>query len=160
MLPLYDTIPARRPAIAVWLLIAVNVLVLLAELGLTAPALDAAIAGLAVVPARFLTAWVGGQVPPLWTLVTCVFLHAGLFHLVANLWVLGIFGDNVEDRMGPMRFVLFYLLCGAAARLLGLAVSEDMPEEFMRLMALYPQPKRGNASVEFVPAPYRKPEPR
>lgn len=115
MLPLYDTIPVRQPAIAVWLLICVHVLVFLTAIALPSTALVELVDALAAVPARFLIAWAAGQVPPLWTLVTCVFLHAGWLHLIANLWGLWIFGDNVEDRMGPARFLLFYLLCGAAA---------------------------------------------
>jgi membrane associated rhomboid family serine protease len=44
-----------------------------------------------------------------------MFLHGGWMHIIGNMWTLWIFGDNVEDRMGPLRFVLFYLLCGLAA---------------------------------------------
>jgi len=115
MLPLYDTIPGRHPAIAVWSLIGVHVLVFIVELGLPAAARGELVEGFAAVPVRFLAAWIAGDLPPLWTLVTCVFLHAGWLHLIANLWALWIFGDNVEDRTGPLRFVIFYLLCGAAA---------------------------------------------
>ena len=49
------------------------------------------------------------------TLVTHQFLHGGWFHLISNMWFLWIFGDNVEDAMGPVRFMIFYLLCGLAA---------------------------------------------
>jgi len=49
------------------------------------------------------------------TLLTHMFLHGGWFHLITNMWFLWIFGDNVEDAMGPTRFVAFYLLCGLAA---------------------------------------------
>lgn len=49
------------------------------------------------------------------TLVTSMFMHGGWFHLLGNLWFLWVFGDNVEDVMGPGRFVVFYLLCGLAA---------------------------------------------
>lgn len=49
------------------------------------------------------------------TLVTHMFLHGGWFHIIGNLWFLWVFGDNVEDSMGPMRFTVFYLLCGLAA---------------------------------------------
>jgi membrane associated rhomboid family serine protease len=56
--------------------------------------------------------------PTAWlTIFTSMFLHGGLFHLLGNMWALYIFGDNVEDRMGPVRFLIFYLLCGAAAAL-------------------------------------------
>ncbi len=52
------------------------------------------------------------------TLVSAMFVHGGWLHLVSNMWYLWIFGDNVEDSMGPVRFVLFYLLSGLAAALL------------------------------------------
>ncbi|HET6425977.1 MAG TPA: rhomboid family intramembrane serine protease [Planctomycetaceae bacterium] len=56
-------------------------------------------------------------VPPLATLVTCIFLHGGLMHLVGNMWFLYIFGDNVEDRFGHGGYLLLYLLCGVIASL-------------------------------------------
>ena len=46
-----------------------------------------------------------------------MFLHAGWFHLIGNMWFLWIFGDNVEDRLGHFRFLVFYLICGALASL-------------------------------------------
>lgn len=54
---------------------------------------------------------------PWWTLLTCIFLHGGWLHLVGNMWFLHIFGDNVEDRFGHARYLLFYLVCGLAASL-------------------------------------------
>lgn len=53
--------------------------------------------------------------------VTSLFLHAGIMHFIGNMWVLWIFGDNVEDRIGHFRFLVFYLLCGIAAGLTHLA---------------------------------------
>jgi membrane associated rhomboid family serine protease len=50
-----------------------------------------------------------------WTVFTSMFMHGGWFHIVGNLWFLWIFGDNVEDAMGSVRFTVFYLLCGCAA---------------------------------------------
>ena len=49
------------------------------------------------------------------SLVTSMFLHAGLWHFAGNMWFLWLFGDNVEDRLGSFRFLVFYLLCGVAA---------------------------------------------
>jgi membrane associated rhomboid family serine protease len=49
------------------------------------------------------------------TLLTSMFLHGSWFHLISNVWILYIFGDNVEDRMGSLRYILFYLLAGGAA---------------------------------------------
>lgn len=55
------------------------------------------------------------ELPPLLTIFSAMFLHAGLFHLVGNMWFLWIFGDNVEDILGRTRFLVFYLSCGVAA---------------------------------------------
>lgn len=52
---------------------------------------------------------------PALTLITHMFMHGGWFHIIGNLWFLWVFGDNVEDAMGPVRFVAFYLLCGLGA---------------------------------------------
>jgi membrane associated rhomboid family serine protease len=49
------------------------------------------------------------------TLFTCMFLHGGWMHFIGNMWMLYLFGDNVEDRMGSARYLIFYLLCGLAA---------------------------------------------
>jgi membrane associated rhomboid family serine protease len=56
-------------------------------------------------------------VPPLLTMLTCVFLHGGWMHFLGNMWFLYIFGDNVEDRFGHVGYVIFYLCGGAIASL-------------------------------------------
>jgi membrane associated rhomboid family serine protease len=53
----------------------------------------------------------------LWSMLTCMFLHGGLGHLVGNMWFFWLFGNNVEDRFGPLRFVIFYLAGGLVATL-------------------------------------------
>jgi membrane associated rhomboid family serine protease len=58
---------------------------------------------------------------PYLPLVTSMFLHGGILHLAGNMLYLWIFGDNVEDRMGPLRFVLFYLICGISAAAIQIA---------------------------------------
>ena len=79
----------------------------------------------AIIPAELLG---GEDLPPeaglpLWlTILTGMFLHGGLMHLLGNMLYLWIFGDNVEDAMGPLRFLLFYILCGTAAALAQIAV--------------------------------------
>lgn len=110
MFPLRDTVQARSLPLMNWTLIAVNVLVFM--LLLSGPRSELWISRYGLVPAQLFstpTAWL--------TVITSMFLHGGLFHLVSNMWALYIFGDNVEDRMGPLRFLLFYLLCGGAAAL-------------------------------------------
>ena len=62
---------------------------------------------------------------PLLTIFTSMFLHGGLFHLLGNMLFLWIYGNNVEDSMGHIKFLIFYLLCGLAASLLQAIISFD-----------------------------------
>ncbi len=62
-----------------------------------------------------------------YTVVTSVFLHGGWFHLIGNMWFLWVFGNNIEDAMGPGRFVAFYLLCGIVAALAQIVVQPGSP---------------------------------
>ncbi len=112
MIPLRDTIPTRRVPVVTWTLIAVNLLAFLYELGLTPEGLERLFQTRGLVPARLAHL---GRYGGLSTLVTSTFLHGGFFHLLSNMWTLWIFGDNVEDRMGPGRYLAFYLGCGVAA---------------------------------------------
>jgi hypothetical protein len=120
MIPLRDENPSRSPPVVTRLLVALNVVVFLFQLLLGADLL-AFLSEWALVPARLTLALRYGEEPltgPGVTLLTSMFLHGGWLHLVGNLWYLWIFGDNVEDRMGHVRFLLFYLLTGAVAGLL------------------------------------------
>lgn len=110
MIPLRDTIPAENPPVAMWLLIGVNVACFALELQMGPAELTRTLYEFGLVPAYF-------GLDRAWQLVTCSFLHGSLMHLVANLWTLWIFGDNVEDRTGPLRFTLFYVLCAVLAAL-------------------------------------------
>ena len=122
MFPIRDTVPSRHLPIVTWSLIAVNLVVFLYQLALPDQAQQQLILVYGIVPARFThPAWassVGFPPESLWPFVTSQFLHGGFFHILANMWTLWIFGDNVEDRMGPLRFLGFYLLCGVAAGVL------------------------------------------
>jgi membrane associated rhomboid family serine protease len=60
-----------------------------------------------------------------WSAVTHMFMHGGWFHIIGNMWFLAIFGDNVEDSMGPVRFLIFYLLCGFAAAFTQVMLAPD-----------------------------------
>ncbi len=113
MIPLFDNVPSRRPPLVNYTLIGLNVLVFLWEVG-QGPRLDEVFRAYGVVPAVFVASsglerWV--------PVFTSMFLHGGVWHLVSNMLALWIFGDNVEDRMGHFRYLLFYLLCGVAASL-------------------------------------------
>jgi membrane associated rhomboid family serine protease len=102
----------------VWLIIAANALAFLHEVRLSPSHLDALIDLFGVVPARYThPRWAEARgYPHDWLpLVTHMFLHGGWAHLIGNMWMLKIFGDSVEDRMGPLRFFAFYLLCGGLA---------------------------------------------
>ena len=106
MIPLRDIIPSRTTPYITIGLIALNALVFFYQLTL-GPQVEEFVLYYGLVPAAF--SWL--------TVVTSMFLHGGLLHFGGNMLYLWIFGDNVEDRMGHGRFVVFYLLCGMAAAL-------------------------------------------
>src|SRR5882762_2504866 len=129
MIPIRDTIPARNPPIATWTLIIVNVLAFLLELTMAPPELDYFARLFGIVPARYMHAeWaaaVGLSPSTYWPFLTSMFLHGGGLHLLGNMWTLWIFGDNVEDRMGPGRFVAFYLMCALIAGIAHVVTNPD-----------------------------------
>jgi membrane associated rhomboid family serine protease len=102
-----------------WMLILANCAVFLFELSLSQYSLERLFYIFGIVPARYShPEWarvVGFPVDDYWPFLTSMFLHGGWLHIFSNMWTLWIFGDNVEDRMGPARFLIFYLLCGLAA---------------------------------------------
>jgi membrane associated rhomboid family serine protease len=111
MIPLKDTIRSRSFPIINWIIIILNGLVFYYELRLGPNQLNDFINHYALVPARIELfnpfTWSG--------IFTSMFIHGGWLHILGNLWVLFIFGDNVEDRMGSIRYLIFYLLSGLAA---------------------------------------------
>jgi len=121
MFPLHDTIPSRNTPLMTRGLILVNAVVFFFELTLSERSLEQFFYLFGIVPARYAhpdwAAWVGFPVEDYWPFLTHQFLHGGWTHFLGNMWTLWIFGDNVEDRMGPVRFLIFYLLCGVAAGL-------------------------------------------
>src|SRR6266700_2463987 len=121
MFPLQDSVPSRSVPVVTRALILINALVFFFELLLPEQALEQVFYLFGVVPARFTHPhWaesVGFPVDSYWPLLTHQFLHGGWLHVISNMWALWIFGDNVEDRMGSLRFLIFYLLCGVAAGL-------------------------------------------
>lgn len=122
MMPIGDDDSARRTVpLVTYVLIAVNVLFFFVEL----TGGDAFIMKWAFVPKRFLANPAGDFI----TLFSSMFMHAGWLHLGGNMLYLWIFGDNVEDRFGHAKFIIFYLLCGLAATFAQLAFSigSDIP---------------------------------
>ncbi|HEB77502.1 MAG TPA: rhomboid family intramembrane serine protease [Methylothermaceae bacterium] len=119
MFPVRDTIPSQTPPLMTWALIGANCAVFLLELAMPAEQLQAMFYWFGVVPARYThpdwAVWLGLPVDNYWPFLTSMFLHGGWLHIISNMWTLWIFGDNVEDRMGPWRFLVFYLLCGVIA---------------------------------------------
>jgi|HigsolmetaAR206D_1030411.scaffolds.fasta_scaffold05248_2 Uncharacterized membrane protein (homolog of Drosophila rhomboid) len=115
MFPLGDDNPTLRTPIINWLLIAINIIVFLAQLQQDS---DFTIRW-SFIPLE-LSAWMAGQAPisVLLTIVTSMFLHGGIGHIAGNLLFLWIFGDNVEDRIGHITYLWFYLLCGVGATLI------------------------------------------
>jgi membrane associated rhomboid family serine protease len=119
MIPIRDTIPSRCPPVATRLIILANVVVFGVQLALSPEHVKGLFYLFGVVPARYsFPEWarsVGFPIGSYWPFLTSIFLHGGWFHLISNMWALWIFGDNVEDRMGSVRFVIFYLLTGVIA---------------------------------------------
>ena len=119
MFPLRDGIPSRRLPIVTLGLIAANVAVFLYQLTLAEDGLKTLFYLFGVVPARLSDpAWaadVGYASPGWFSFLSSTFLHGGFLHLAFNMWTLWIFGDNVEDRLGRVRFAVFYLASGVAA---------------------------------------------
>jgi membrane associated rhomboid family serine protease len=116
MFPIGDDDSSRRTVpLVTYALIVLNVLFFFVELS----GGDTFIMKWAFVPSRFL-ANPGGD---FLTLFTSMFMHAGWVHLGGNMLYLWIFGDNVEDRFGHLKFTIFYLLCGLAATFAQMAFS-------------------------------------
>jgi membrane associated rhomboid family serine protease len=124
MIPIRDDIPSRtRPVVGISL-IAINVLAFFYELTLGPESLEVFIGEYAVVPIRYFSSGdfdrfglvqTFGTADLVIPVFTAMFLHGGWAHVGGNMLYLWIFGDNVEDRMGHGRFLIFYLLCGVLA---------------------------------------------
>jgi membrane associated rhomboid family serine protease len=105
VIPLRDVIPSRTTPYITVTIILMNALAWLYEVSMPERMLNRFVFMYGVVPAAFAPA----------TLITSMFLHGSWSHILGNMWYLWIFGDNVEDRVGHGRFIVFYLLCGVAA---------------------------------------------
>ncbi len=120
MLPLHDHNVSRTVPFITWLLILANVLVFFYELHLnmsSAASLDTFIDRFGTVPSRLLSDHSPEQFA---TLFTSMFIHSGWSHILGNMWFLLLFGDNVEDRLGHLKYLCFYILCGIGADLVQL----------------------------------------
>jgi membrane associated rhomboid family serine protease len=141
-IPVWDTNPLEkiRFQVVTLVLVAANVFIYVVfQSGLIATASLESILGFALIPAELLNAGLfgdteyqvfGGQtpVPERLTLVSYMFLHGNLMHLVGNMAFLWVFGDNVEDAMGHIRFAMFYLMCGIFAGLVHALAAPGSPQ--------------------------------
>jgi membrane associated rhomboid family serine protease len=119
LIPIRDSNPTGRFPFITVLLIACNIAVFLYQVSLSEGGAKAFIGSFALIPVRVFRAAAAapGPVSAGWTVLTSMFLHGGWLHLIGNMLYLWIFGNNVEDAMGRLRFLGFYVLCGAAAAL-------------------------------------------
>lgn len=130
MFPLRDENPTLHASVATVAIVAINAFVWVFIQGLGSdPQLTASVWKFGLIPGELLGLVPEGTRVPLgrhgiaildgdpnwWSVVTSMFMHGGWMHIIGNMWFLIVFGDNVEDAMGPFRFVFFYLICGAAA---------------------------------------------
>ncbi len=128
MIPIRDENPPQRVPVVTRTLIVLNVAAFLYQIGL-GPKVAAFMQGWGVVPERLTDAFQGLTPVPsaMLTLFTSMFLHGGWIHLVGNMWYLWIFGDNVEDEMGSLRFLGFYLAAGVVSALMHVMFNPGSP---------------------------------
>jgi rhomboid family protein len=114
MFPLYDTVRSRKFPLINLLLIAANAYAFFQEMQMGPGALENFIFAYGLIPAEF---W--GSPSAEWvTIFSSMFLHGGWFHILSNMWVLFIFGDNIEARTGSLGYLIFYLVSGTVAGLM------------------------------------------
>jgi membrane associated rhomboid family serine protease len=130
MFPYRDDNPTLATPLVTVLLIGINVVFWVVVQGMGAePNLSRSVCELGLIPGEFLGRLPDGYTIPMsrtmacvmegdpswYTPLTSMFLHGGWFHLIGNMWFLWVFGNNVEDSMGRIRYFFFYILCGLAA---------------------------------------------
>ncbi|NJK49964.1 rhomboid family intramembrane serine protease [Candidatus Gracilibacteria bacterium] len=121
MVPLNDENPTRTTPIVTYILITINVLVFIRQITLTPPQLEAFFRLYALVPRELTESFQGissnSSVPEYLTLVTSQFLHGSFTHIGFNMLFLWVFGNNIEDRLGHVKYIIFYITCGILAAL-------------------------------------------
>jgi membrane associated rhomboid family serine protease len=124
MIPLRDKNPTSHVPVMTIILIAVNALVFFYELSLGDAGMNQLVLQYGLVPAR-ITGNLNEQ--SALTFITSMFLHGGWLHILGNMLYLWIFGNNIEDRLGIIRFTLFYFVCGIIAGLAQVAIDPASP---------------------------------
>lgn len=125
MLPIRDTIRSRSFPFINWAIIILNGLVFFCQSNLSMTGMENFVENFGLVPGR-----IDLNNPLTWyPFLTYMWLHGSLLHLISNVWMLYIFGDNVEDRLGSFRYILFYVLGGISAGVLQyvFSVSPNIP---------------------------------
>lgn len=118
MVPLNDENPTRITPYVTYVFIGINVFVFLYQIGLGQAGLEEFFRTWAVVPDRLSASFAGEESPAVWiTLFTAQFMHGGILHLGGNMLYLWVFGNNIEDKLGHLRYIVFYLACGVLASL-------------------------------------------
>jgi len=126
VIPLRDVLRSRTTPLILYSIIAANIGVFFYELSLSPGGLQRFIFQLGLVPWKLTTPEVWSILSPLQQILplfSSMFLHGGWIHIIGNLWVLHVFGDNVEDRMGHHRFAAFYIAAGLVSIGLHLATA-------------------------------------
>ena len=119
MIPVRDNVPSKNYPVVNNIIIGVNVLVYLVELS-QGDGLNRFMYIYGLVPARYTIDQVASYFTleqQIFSIISFMFVHGGFLHLLSNMWTLYIFGDNVEDHMGHVSYLIFYILCGAASGL-------------------------------------------
>jgi membrane associated rhomboid family serine protease len=127
MIPIRDAIRSKTFPVVNLLIIVLNVLAFLWQFSL-GPQLKEAFLLYGIVPIRYSDPGLSAQFTTfeqVFPFIASMFLHGGLFHILGNMWFLYIFGDNIEDRLGHIRYLIFYLLCGIAAGVIHLYTNWD-----------------------------------
>ncbi|KXG77545.1 Rhomboid protease GluP [Fervidicola ferrireducens] len=130
MIPLRDNIESRRPPLVTVLLIILNSLVFYISAGNHPVVFAKILYKYGLIPAKITKLFVTGaalSLDDLYPFITSTFLHGNLWHLISNMWILWLFGDNVEDRMGHVRFLIFYLISGIIAGITHLVFNPLLP---------------------------------
>ncbi|WP_044305002.1 rhomboid family intramembrane serine protease [Richelia intracellularis] len=122
MFPLYDENPTKTTPYFTYGLIGINIIVFLHEISLSNVELEKFFRLYAVIPQELSNSFQGivltsQEFPELATLITSQFLHGGWWHLISNMSFLWVFGNNIEDRLGHIKYLIFYLACGGFAGL-------------------------------------------
>ncbi|MGA1870498.1 MAG: rhomboid family intramembrane serine protease [bacterium] len=142
MFPIRDENPTYHTSVMTFAIIGLNVLswIFLQGFG-RSPVLAKSVCQFGLIPAELLGLLPAGtrisvgrgvlcvieNDSPWITVITSMFMHGSWFHLIGNLWFLAVFGDNVEDVMGPVKFFMFYLLCGIVAGAVQVAMNPSSP---------------------------------